>query len=143
LERARARELHDGALQSLMVAEMNIDVVRRQAAAQSNPIAHELGRIQGLLREEVLKLREHMQQTKFLEVHSSTLVRFLGDTVQRFQRETGIGAHFVNDLEEVHMPPRVCRELARVVQEALVNARRMSEARETLYGCQKTTVTGC
>jgi hypothetical protein len=64
----RARELYDGAVQSLIVLEMNIDVVRRQAAAQSNPITHELGRIQGLLREEVLKLREHMQQTKFLEV---------------------------------------------------------------------------
>jgi signal transduction histidine kinase len=133
VERARvARELHDGAVQSLIAMEMNVDVVRRQSAAQSNPITHELGRIQGLLHEEVLKLRELMQQMKSLEVDSPTFVRFLGDTVERFQRETGIGAHFVSDLEEVHMPPRVCRELARIVQEALVNVRKHSGARESL-----------
>jgi signal transduction histidine kinase len=133
LERTRvARELHDGAVQSLIAMEMNIDVVRRQSAAQSNPITHELGRIQGLLHEEVLKLRELMQQMKTLEVDSSNLVRFLADTVERSHRETGIGARFVCELEEVHMPPRVCRELARIVQEALVNVRKHSGAHESL-----------
>ena len=133
VERARvARELHDGAVQSLIAMEMNVDVVRRQSAAQSNPITHELGRIQGLLHEEVLKLRELMQQMKSLEVDSSTFVRFLADTVERFQRETGIGARFVSELEEVHMPPRACRELARIVQESLVNIRKHSGARESL-----------
>lgn len=133
VERARvARELHDGAVQSLIAMEMNVDVVRRQSAAQSNPITHELGRIQALLHEEVLKLRELMQQMKSLEVDSSTFERFLADTVERFQRETGIGARFVSELEQVHMPPRVCRELARIVQEALVNVRKHSGAHESL-----------
>ena len=96
VERARvARELHDGAVQSLIAMEMQVDVVRRQSATQSSPITAELGRIQGLLREEVLKLRELMQQMKSLEVDSSTFIRFLLDTVERFQRETGIGARFV------------------------------------------------
>jgi signal transduction histidine kinase len=133
VERARvARELHDGAVQSLIAMEMNVDVVRRQSAAQSNPITYELARIQGLLHEEVLKLRELMQQMKSLEVDSGTFVRFLADAVERFQRETGIGARFVSELEEVHMPPRVCRELARIVQEGLVNVRKHSGARESL-----------
>ena len=71
VERARfARELHDGAVQSLIAVEMQVDVVRRQSAAQSSPITAELARIQGLLREEVLKLRELMQQMKSLEVDS-------------------------------------------------------------------------
>ena len=61
-ERARfARELHDGAVQSLIAVEMQVDVLRRQAEA-NRPIDGELGRIQSLLREEVLKLRELMQQ---------------------------------------------------------------------------------
>ena len=133
VERARvARELHDGAVQSLIAMEMNVDVVRRQSAAQSNPITQELGRIQGLLHEEVLKLRELMQQMKSLEVDSSTFVRFLGDTVERFQRETGIGARFVCEMEEVQMSPRVLRELARIVQEGLVNVRKHAGARESL-----------
>jgi signal transduction histidine kinase len=133
VERARvARELHDGAVQSLIAMEMQVDVVRRQSASQSSPITPELGRIQGLLREEVLKLRELMQQMKSLEVDSSNFIRFLLDTVERFQRETGIGARFVSAVEHVHMPQRVCRELARIVQEGLVNVRKHSGAKDCL-----------
>ncbi len=133
VERARvARELHDGAVQSLIAMEMQVDVVRRQSATQSSPITAELGRIQGLLREEVLKLRELMQQMKSLEVDSSSFIRFLLDTVERFQRETGIGARFVSGVEHLNMPPRVCRELARIVQEGLVNVRKHSGAKDCL-----------
>ena len=133
VERARvARELHDGAVQSLIAMEMQVDVVRRQSAVQATPITAELGRIQGLLREEVLKLRELMQQMKSLDVDATNFLRFLGDTVERFQRETGIGARFVSEVDEIHMPQRVCRELARIVQEGLVNVRKHSAARDVL-----------
>jgi signal transduction histidine kinase len=133
VERARvARELHDGAVQSLIAMEMQVDVVRRQSAVQTTPITAELGRIQGLLREEVLKLREVMQQMKSLDVDASNFLRFIEDTAERFQRETGIGARFVSEVEEVHMPQRVCREMARIVQEALVNVRKHSGARDVL-----------
>ena len=133
VERARvARELHDGAVQSLIAMEMQVDVVRRQSAVQTTPITAELGRIQGLLREEVLKLRELMQQMKSLDVDASNFLRFIEDTAERFQRETGIGARFVSEVEEVHMPQRVCREMARIVQEGLVNVRKHSGARDVL-----------
>ena len=133
LERTRvARELHDGAVQSLIAMEMQVDVVRRQSEAQSSPVSSELGRIQGLLREEVLKLRELMQQMKSLEVDSDNFIRFLADNVERFQRETGITVRFVSQVEQVHMPPRVCRELSRIVQEGLVNIRKHSGAKEGL-----------
>jgi signal transduction histidine kinase len=85
-----------------------------------------------LLREEVLKLRELMQQMKSLDVDSSTFLRFLEDTVERFQRETGITARLVSDVQRVEMPQRVCRELARIVQEALVNVRKHSTAQQVL-----------
>lgn len=131
-ERARfARELHDGAVQSLIAVEMQVDVLRRQTDA-GKPIGGELGRIQGLLREEVLKLRELMQQMKAIDVDSERLLRVLSDTVERFQRETGISARFVTDLESLDMPQRVCRELLRIVQEGLVNVRKHSGARHAL-----------
>jgi len=131
-ERARfARELHDGAVQSLIAMEMQVDVVRRQAEA-NRPIDGELGRIQGLLREEVLKLRELMQQMKAIDVDSQRLLGVLKDTVERFQRETGINARFVTDLDELDMPQRICRELLRIVQEGLVNVRKHSGARHAL-----------
>jgi len=131
-ERARfARELHDGAVQSLIAMEMQVDVVRRQAEA-NRPIGGELGRIQGLLREEVLKLRELMQQMKAIDVDSQRLLGVLKDTVERFQRETGIQARFVTDVDELDMPQRVCREVLRIVQEGLVNVRKHSGARHAL-----------
>ena len=131
-ERARfARELHDGAVQSLIAVEMQVDVLRRQTDA-GKPIGGELGRIQGLLREEVLKLRELMQQMKAIDVDAQRLLGVLNDTVERFQRETGITARFVTDLEELDMPQRVCREILHIVQEGLVNVRKHSGARHAL-----------
>jgi signal transduction histidine kinase len=133
LERARfARELHDGAVQSLIAVEMQVDVLRRQSPGKPGLVTEELGRIQGLLREEVLKLRELMQQMKTLDVDSKKLLGLLSDTVERFQRETGISARFLSDLDELNMPQPVCRELARIVQEALVNVRKHSRARQVL-----------
>ncbi len=139
VERARfARELHDGAVQSLIAVEMQVDVLRRQSATQPERVTPELGRIQALLREEVLKLRELMQQMKTLDVDSRRLLGLLTDTVERFQRETGITARFLSELEEFDMPQQVCREIARIVQEALVNVRKHSRAKQVLvrFGSQ-------
>ena len=133
VERARvARELHDGAVQSLIAMEMQVDILRRQAEAQADSFAGDLARIQGLLREEVLKLRELMQQMKSLEVDGKRLPGFLADAVERFQRETGIQARFLSEVEDVGMAPGVCRELARITQEALVNVRKHSRAKHVL-----------
>lgn len=128
-ERARfARELHDGAVQSLIAVEMQVDVIRRQSQTRPELVTGELSRIQRLLREEVLKLRELMQQMKSMDLDAKRLLGFLGDTVERFQRETGIAARFTSDIQAVEMPQPVCREIARIVQEALVNVRKHSQA---------------
>jgi signal transduction histidine kinase len=132
-ERARfARELHDGAVQSLIAVEMQVDVLRRQAQTAPGVVETELKRIQGLLREEVLKLRELMQQMKSIDVDSRKFLHVVGDTVERFQRETGISARFVTDIEKPEMPEKICRELVRIVQEGLVNVRKHSQARHAL-----------
>ncbi len=132
LERARlVRELHDGAVQSLIGVEMQMDVLRR-----TYPIATSLGieleRIQQLLREEVLKLRELMQEMKSADIDARRLPGFLHDAVDRFQRETGIRARFIMDDQELLLQQPVCRELARITQEALVNVRKHSGATHVL-----------
>jgi signal transduction histidine kinase len=132
-ERARfARELHDGAVQSLIAVEMQVDVLKRQAETTPEVVGGELGRIQGLLREEVLKLRELMQQMKSIDVDARRLLSLLNDAVERFERETGISARFVTDIVKLEMPDKICRELLRIVQEGLVNARKHSKARHML-----------
>lgn len=135
MERARvARELHDGAIQSLISAEMRADVLRRRAERGASGLAPELGELQQLLRQEVLNLRELMQQMRPVDLTPEQLLDYIADTVDRFRRETGIAASFVSDLQEVHLSPHVCRELVRIVQEGLVNIRKHSKARHAVIG---------
>jgi signal transduction histidine kinase len=132
-ERARvARELHDGAVQSLIAVEMQVDVLRRQAERSPQVVGKELDRIQGLLREEVLKLRELMQQMKSIDVDARRFLSVVRDSVERFERETGVSARFVTDIEKLEMPDKICREFLRIVQEGLVNVRKHSKARHAL-----------
>jgi signal transduction histidine kinase len=123
-----ARELHDGAIQSLIGLEVQVDVLRRQAAAETSAMAPELTRIQQMLRQEVLNLRELMRQMRPLDLDPRQLPEFLAEFVDKFRRETGIRASFVSDLREVSLSPSRCTELARIAQEALVNVRKHSGA---------------
>jgi signal transduction histidine kinase len=111
---------------------MQLDVLRRQSGTHVPVVNAELARIQKLLREEVLKLRDLMQAMKSFDVDADRLTGFISDLVERFRRETGVSAEFVSELQSVDLPPRVCRELARIVQESLVNVRKHSGARHVL-----------
>ena len=129
IERARvARELHDGVMQSLSAAAMKLDLLRRQKSASSSTPEEELAAIQQLLRDEMAKLRELMEQMRPLDLLPTQLVDYLSDLVEKFHRETGVNSQFICDAEEIALRPRVCRELGRIVQEALMNVRRHSGA---------------
>jgi signal transduction histidine kinase len=131
VERARvARELHDGAVQSMIAMEMQVDVLRRQSETRDGALTPELERLQRLLREEALKLRDLMQQMK--PVDPATLNRVLAEMVERFQRETGVSARYISTVENVEMPQRACREVVSIVQEGLANVRKHSAARHAL-----------
>jgi two-component system sensor histidine kinase DegS len=130
-ERARLGcELHDGAIQSLISLEMQVEVLRHRTAGDAPGVAEDLARIRWLLHDEILNLRELMMQMR--PVDPEQLIPFLADLVDRFRRDTAIGARFVSQVEEVKLRPAVCREVARVVQEALINVRKHSAARNVL-----------
>jgi signal transduction histidine kinase len=133
IERSRvARELHDGVVQSLIGLEMQLDAARRDATRDPASVAKSLEHMQGLLRHEILSLRDLMQQLRPIQVDSRTFIGTLATTVDRFRRNTDIEASFVPELEEIELPPRACRELARVVEEALVNVRKHAGAHKVI-----------
>ena len=133
MERSRlAHELHDGVIQSLIGMEMQTDAVRRQLSSDPSRLLKEMNRLQELLRKEIVNLREKMYQLKPVEVEPVQLVNCLAETVDKFRREQCVAARFVSDCQEVSLSPRVCSELARILQEALVNIRKHSGARMVL-----------
>jgi signal transduction histidine kinase len=128
-ERQRiARELHDGIIQSVMAVQIQLHALSARLSSRSHPVAHDLARLAGVLRDEALALREMMQGMQPAELDPDRLVDTIAGTVQRFQHETGISARFIANVDRLPLPPRSCRELAHVVQEALVNVRKHSGA---------------
>ncbi len=130
LERARlARELHDGVVQVLSGLELQLEAVRQTPHAPQCMV-DEVARIQQLLRQESSNLRELVQRITPVDLTPGQLVGFLRHTVNKFRFETGIDASFASQVDGRLPPSRVCHELARIVQEALVNVRKHSGARQ-------------
>lgn len=133
LERARvARELHDGVIQSLLSLELQVDVVRQQASSASASIAADLLAIQSQIHQQVVEVRELMEQMKPTLGDPRDFLESMASIVERFGRESGIPTSFVSSLQEVKLRPGVGRELSRILSEALVNARKHSGASQVV-----------
>ena len=132
-ERARvARELHDGAIQTLFGIEMKVEALKRSSVT-SPQFREDLEQIQESLRREVLALRELMQALRPIPLDTGDqLPEVLASIVERFRRDTGLPARFVFTGGRVVITPTTAIEVVRIVQEALVNVRKHSNARNVL-----------
>ena len=129
-DRARiSRELHDGIIQTLIGIEMQIEVLRQEAAGKvPDQVASQLTTIQRLLREEILDIRDLMRLLKPEEVDARRLVEHLAGMIERFRYRTSMQARFACDADEIDLTPRTCREVAGIVREALANVHKHSGA---------------
>jgi signal transduction histidine kinase len=137
-ERARvAREIHDGAIQALIGIQMSVQAMRR-IPPEPAVIDREFAHIEGLLQREVLSLRELMQALRPIQFDASeSLADVLGGAVERFRRDSGVSARFIGIGEPVRVDPTRALELMRITQEALMNVRRHSGARNVLVRLSK------
>jgi signal transduction histidine kinase len=108
---------------------MQLEVLRGQTPLKDTPAGAELQRLQNVVRDEVLNLRDLMQQMRPAEFDPDELLSHFADMVQNFGRDTGIRARFVTDLKQVPLERHVCFELVRIVQEGLANIRKHSAAK--------------
>ena len=130
IERARmSRELHDGVIQSLFSLQLRLETFRRRLLPVLDAErAQALDVIQEQLRVELLNLRDVMNQLEPPDARSGRVLELMAQCVERFSRDTGIRARFLSDLIDLQLAPRLCQELTRIVQEALVNIRKHSRA---------------
>jgi signal transduction histidine kinase len=132
-ERARlGRELHDGVVQQLATLDLELEVIRRAGCDDSAALARRLADAQARLRDQIRELRQIEERARAYEVDPLQLSAVLAEVVERFRRDTGISARFEPPEGEVGLPPRVCGEIVRIVQEALANVRRHSGARHVI-----------
>ena len=133
VERARvARDLHDGIVQSLHAIGFRLYALRTQTTIDALERDRELLDIQQLVQDEAANIRTLIQQLKPLDFDPRRLIDFLAGMIERYRSDTGIAAKFVCDLRDAAFPPHICREIAGIVQEALVNVARHSGATNVL-----------
>jgi signal transduction histidine kinase len=123
-----ARELHDGVIQSLMGLEMQLAVMQADRHQSVEALQGQIERVRNLLQQEAWNVRSLMEQLRPPAVEPARLVAYLRELVYDFRRRTGISASFVSTVNEVRLPPRLCRELSLLLREALANVRRHSGA---------------
>jgi signal transduction histidine kinase len=127
-----ARELHDGVIQPLASINLQLEELWRSAGPILAKEGGRLATIKENIQKEILSLREFTQELRCLDVDCGKLLPYLSSMALKFQCEHGIAANFVSEVTEVQLRPRVCVELARIVQEALANVRKHSKASEVL-----------
>jgi signal transduction histidine kinase len=127
-ERRRvARELHGGVIPSLVGLERHVAALRRQMGAHNPELEDQLQGIQRRLGDEAKAIRNVLQQIRPFEAGPGQFVAALAALVERFGRDAGIDARFYGH-HDTYVPPRAARELARTLQEVLINVLRHSGA---------------
>ena len=132
-ERIRlARDLHDGVLQSLTGAALQLQTVGRLFAEDPQAARNRLQEIQNLLAEEQRDLRFFIQELKpgplgSPQADSDPTAR-LNELSERIERHWGLQVEVKIDRAGERIPAPLVREIYRLVHEALVNAARHARA---------------
>jgi signal transduction histidine kinase len=131
-ERARlARELHDGIIQSLLGIKLRFDVLRLSGSLGPSML-EELRQYEALLAREIVNLRMLTFELAPSDDRPAALTIELRDLVDRFEHASGMTARFVAAGDVDHPSAHAHHEIARIVQESLLNVHRHSGARQVL-----------
>jgi signal transduction histidine kinase len=128
-ERSRiSRDLHDGILQTLLSFEIQLDVLRKQAAASPDQAFASLANLQQTVKGESAELRRMVTDMRPVRVQSADLVDLMIGFAERFRNESTLALDVLIDSVEVQAPDRVCRELFQIYREALNNIKKHAKA---------------
>ncbi|MCI0402509.1 MAG: sensor histidine kinase [Acidobacteria bacterium] len=127
-----SRELHDGVAQTLASLQMQLNVLRRVAAADPTRALESVDRLHKIVQQEQDELRRFLRTLKPVRVPAAELNRWLLAHCIQFQQETGIQVELLADRVDDKLPEGVCREVFLILREALHNVRKHAAAKNVL-----------
>jgi signal transduction histidine kinase len=132
-ERVRlARNLHDGLLQSLTAVALQLEAAHRLLEQGPQATRERLEDIQTLILAEQRDLRSLVQQMKPVPVgsggESASLEMHLEELARRVARQWSLRVELTLEPRAAPLPDGLAHEIYRIVQEALVNAARHTDA---------------
>ena len=135
-----ARELHDGVLQSLMAAVLQLETVSRLIDTDPNAAKARLSDVQQMIGQEQRELRawaERLHSTvPLLSTTGADLTAALGTLRQRLKMQWGLCVELAVDIRGT-VSRVLGDEIYRIVQEALNNAGRHAHARVAHVGIDR------
>lgn len=131
-QRAQSRvavELHDNVVQSLFSVECYIERIRANEEELPPLVVEDLANVQDLVHKTSMKLRDVVWRERPLDLDSKSFVDYVSGLIAEFEQDTGIAVRFHWNCGKMSPPPSSAGELARILQEALLNIRKHSGAR--------------
>jgi len=132
-ERIRlARDLHDGLLQTLTGAVMQLDTARQLMEKEPQNARQRLLEIQKQISDEQQSLRSHIRQLKLpnsgLPEWDGDLARRLKELAERVRSQWGVHVGVDVNLNLTRLPWTTAQEVYFIIQEAIINAVRHARA---------------
>ena len=122
-------ELHDSLAQSLVSMRLHVKLLGEMLYRKDVYNAqYEVRRLHTALEEAHTSLRELLANFRS-RMDERGLVPAIEEMVMRFEEETGISTYFQNECGEVILSPAKEIQVFRIIQEALANVRKHSDAR--------------
>ncbi|MFN2364005.1 MAG: sensor histidine kinase [Halarsenatibacteraceae bacterium] len=128
-ERKRvAREIHDGPAQSMANLVLRTEVVQQILKEDKEQAINELDDLKDIVRSSVKDIRKIIYDLRPMSLDDLGLVPTLRKYIDDFTTETGIMVELMIRGEERSLPPSFEITIFRLVQEALTNMRKHSDA---------------
>src|SRR5258706_262709 len=115
-------------VETLLSIEIQLDVLRRQAAAAPEQAATGLANLQQTVKNESAELRHMVTDLRPLRVQSADLIDLMRGFAERYRNESTLALDVLIDSVELHAPDRVCREIFQIYREALNNIKKHAKA---------------
>lgn len=126
-ERERlARDLHDGVVQDIAYANMQMKMLLEDATPAQQPDLSVLARLSQVLDESYVELRQALYDLTFRL--KEDLPSYIRNYLQEYETRTGLKSHFTILGQPLAVDVEISSQVAKVLQEALTNIRKHARA---------------